>query len=46
MHTVNQDVLDIIVKNADQGRANRKIPAENIQALRTVVSLGCFYLNH
>ena len=34
MHTVNQDVLDIIVKNADQGRTNRKIPAENIQALK------------
>jgi len=34
MHTVNQDVLDIITKNADQGRSDRKIPTENIQALK------------
>jgi 3-hydroxy-9,10-secoandrosta-1,3,5(10)-triene-9,17-dione monooxygenase len=34
MHTVNQDVLDIIAKNADQGRVNRKIPAEDIEALK------------
>ena len=34
MHTVTQEVLDIIAKNADQGRVDRQIPAENIQVLK------------
>ena len=34
MHTVTQEVLDIIAKNADQGRVDRQILAENIQVLK------------